>query len=636
MDSREGGGTHKKVQRGGPGLGLATQPLNQVPTLCRTMAELPELPDWAVALILHHAGVLTARRSGWAGVSQMWRRVLSEHPDWEEVCDAEGLYHITRPDDMPIQWGAYYLSWAESQAEQIALMRAVLLGHNVFLTGSGGSGKTSLINVISASLREDEGRAVHVTATTGMAATLIGGTTIQRWAGVGLGKEPVRDLLRKLGSDARRRIRTTDVLIVDESSMLDPDLFDKYDEIAKRVRGEHSRLFGGIQLILSADFFQLPPINPEGQYRFLFQHPKFERGIDDTFVFRHVYRATDALFAEILARVRSGDTTLEDIEILRTRMHKPLEEAEALGVLPTRMYSHKANVQSHNNEQLALLPGEPRVWAAESRISRRNVEGDGYSRATHSAASRGYNLGYVRALQQMESSCPVQSTMVYKDGAQVMLTVNLDPDSDLVNGSRGVVVDGGAHGSDKGIEVQFANGVRRVIGRFTWSNDHARGDRGEDITLKYKQIPLALAWAYTIHKSQGATLDCAIMDLGSRVFQEGMSYVSLSRVRSLFSLSLEALDPNAIRADPLVKAFYAYIDRNGTHKGFSQSISHVIFPTAEEMFALVRQLPEIKERRDAARRLREQQEQQEQEPGQRKRPADDRDISERDIKSQRA
>lgn len=446
-----------------------------------------------------------------------------------------------------------------------------------------------MISVMAKQLT-DLGMTVRIAATTGMAATLIGGTTLHRWGGVGLAKEDVATLLRKMRRETRQRWRDTDVLIIDEVSMLDPELFGKFDELARKIRGCHNKLFGGIQLILSGDFLQLPPVKPEGQFRFAFQHPEWEKGVHRTYVFKHVYRTTDALFTDVLGRVRTGDQNAEDVQILKTRIGARIGEAEDLGILPTRLYSHRMNVDDYNKSQLDALTDAPRASSTQISVKRRSG-GDGHT------SQRRYVLGYTRAENQAFGQCPIGRSMEYKNGAQVMLVVNLDPDEDLVNGSRGVVTD--AHAED-GVEVRFLNGETRVVEPFTWKYDDARGDKGEDITLTLKQFPLALAWAYTVHKAQGATLDAAVMDLGARVFGSGMSYVSLSRVRSLKSLSFIALDAGAIRADPLVKAYYAYIENNGTHKGFRATVNKIVFPTTREMCSLVKILPKLKERREAA------------------------------------
>ena len=342
-----------------------------------------------------------------------------------------------------------------------------------------------LIKVIASKLGA-MGMNVRVSATTGMAATLIGGTTLHRWAGVGLAKEPAKDLLKRMRRETRQRWRDTDCLIIDEVSMLDPELFVKLDEIGRHLRSSPA-LFGGIQIIASGDFLQLPPVNPAGLHRFVFQTEAWESGIEHTFAFAHIYRTTDALFTEVLGRVRTADTTAEDVEILKTRLNATIAGAEESGILPTRMYSHRGNVDAYNAEQLALLPGRDRT--SEARLVVARGSGAAY------AAQRQYVLRYTRAEGQAKQSCPVGATMKYRDGAQVMLVVNLDPDAELVNGSRGVVTD--AHCA-AGIKVRFFCGEERIIDPFVWKTDDARGDRGEDISLTLTQIPLVLAWAYTV------------------------------------------------------------------------------------------------------------------------------------------
>ena len=551
------------------------------------------LPDGVLdVLVSYIGGPRAAVVAGIHGVCRRWHDVVMKHAGWEHACVDEGVGRINRPDGEAVEWSRHFLSYGESLATQSKIMEAVMERKNVFMSGSGGVGKSVLIKVLAEQLTALDMN-VHVVATTGMAATLIGGTTLHRWGGVGLAKEPARDLLKRMRYETRKRWRGTDVLILDEVSMLDPELFGKFDEIARILRSCHDKLFGGIQLILSGDFFQLPPVKPEGPYRFVFQHPEWEKGIHCAYILKHVYRTTDALFTEVLGRVRSADHTEEDVAILRTRLGASIPEAEDLGILPTRMYSHRGDVDGYNRQELDKLPGTAHTVVAKFVVKRRNAGGDGH------IAQRQYALRYTRAESQALQQCPVARDMRYKNGAQVMLVVNLDPEDGLVNGSRGVVKNVDADG---GIEVLFVNGTTRVVEPFKWLHEDARGDKGEAIKLTLTQMPLALAWAYTVHKSQGSTLDAAIMDLGPRVFMPGMSYVSLSRVRSLKAMSLSALDPTAIRADPLVKAYYSYIERNGTHKGFCATINKMVFPTMHEMRSLVRALPAIKKRRDEARK----------------------------------
>ncbi len=460
------------------------------------------VPETVLSCIMSHLGVVCCVQAGYAGVSRRWRRVLWDHADWESVCDGKAMYHVTRSDGTRVHWGRYFLSGAESEATQLNIMCAVLRGENIFITGEGGCGKTMLLDLIATQLRKSEVR-VHVTATTALAATLISGTTLHRWAGLGLAKGTVAELLSSMRRDVRERWTHTDVLVIDECSMLDSELVGKLDLIGQRLRG-NGRFFGGIQLIFSGDFFQLAPVRPSGLYQFAFQMPQFESGVDHVFVLKHNHRSTDAQYTELLGRVRSGDHTVDDVALLETRLQRKLDDgstyhpldggdAALRGVLPTRLHARRIEVQEFNSARLAELKGNEIEFRAVAGA--RSCGESSY----YSAVGPAYSLaGASTALSQFEASCAVYQSMRYKIGAQVVLVVNISPDRGLVNGSRGVVTD--THRFTNAVQVRFANGEHCLIHPHTWHQKEVRGDHGQPIDFCYSQMPLALAWAVTVHK----------------------------------------------------------------------------------------------------------------------------------------
>jgi len=513
-------------------------------------------------------------------VCREWRAVVGSRvtqASWFELCVAEGAGEVVRHDGQPIDWRTHYLSLMKNDVMQKKAIRALLEGKNVCISGAGGTGKSVFIRSIATELRA-LGRTVAVTATTGQAATLLrlGGKTVHSFIGCGLATDTVPNLVKMVRRNrlSVRRWLETDVLIIDEISMLDPDLFQKIDQIGRIVRRNEGVFAGGLQIVCSGDFFQLPPVKPRSTFDFVFETPEWSEGIHKFFEFTHIFRAKDQLFSELLLRVRTGSQTEEDIAILRTRMHQAVKCPE--GIEPTQLFSHVRDVEAYNQTKLEALPGEPVLLQAQITAHYKTTE-------NHHKSKRKYTFGTTRAQEQAERQVPVISQMQLKKDAQVMLVVNLAPEEDLVNGSRGVVT--GFEGKSA-VMVKFMNEKVRRIEPYKWVFDELRGDRGEVIKIDYKQFPLTLASSLTVHKSQGATLDAAILEIGAKVFAPGQAYVALSRARSLDSIQIQALNPDVIRADIRVKRFYQHMARTKTHRFYKRQGNTIVFPTKEEMLTL--------------------------------------------------
>lgn len=531
---------------------------------------------------------------------------LLPHPEIE--CDTE------ESEGAPSAAVGGNASVLKSQIARRAMMAMILEHKNVFMTGPGGVGKSMMIHVLRHELTE-LGATVAVVALTAAAAQLIGGETLHRWAGTGLAREPAEVLCRKLSRVARERWRSTTVLIIDEVSMCQKTLFDKLDAIGRVVRRRPDRLFGGIQIIASGDFFQLPPVpdrDAPGSEQFVFQSRAWEEGIDGVFVFSHIYRSTDARFSELLLRARRGELSPCDVSALQARVRNPLTAARARGIVPTRMHCLRAEVDQFNDSKLAAIAAPERVFVmrVESRQKKPPEPSASASASTATplrcfAPARTYVFTAERAERAARARCAVPERAVFKDGAQVILVVNLDPKEGLVNGSRGVVTDVSA--TRLGLEVTFACGVVRVIEPYPWTRANELGDRNELIDVTVHQIPLILGWASTVHRAQGMTLDCVEVDLGPQIFSPGMAYVALSRVRELESLSFLQFVPDKVYATAIVKDYYDFVERNGTHAGFLAQVNRIEWPRVSEMRRLAAQLPDITAQRaaDAARRKEE-------------------------------
>jgi ATP-dependent DNA helicase PIF1 len=429
--------------------------------------------------------------------------------------------------------------------DQQRALAAVLEGHNIFLTGPGGTGKSFLIRRILDTLNEQNKKAA-VTALTGCAALLLGkdAKTIHSWAGIGLGREPASKVasdIRKLPYKAKvlRRWLTTKVLIIDEISMMTPALLELLNDVAKLVRRD-DRLFGGIQLVLVGDFFQLPPVYKQEEGRpeqsFVFESPLWEQlSLKVCMLNQQMRQQDDPTFQEILHEARYGLLSAKSMDVLERRQNLPWQDLE---IRPTLLFSRRAEVEVVNERNLSALPGPKHIFKAKTVFSATNEK-----KLTEASPEVKF------AIAKLDRDAPYKVELELREGAQVMLLYNLDIEAGLVNGSRGVVK-GFTATSPPLPKVLFKGHSEPIeIGVQTWECEDLEG-------VKRSQIPLILAYAVTIHKCQGATLDSALIDIGPRTFEVGQAYVALSRVKNLESLYIYDLDPLAFKTHTRVKDFY--------------------------------------------------------------------------------
>jgi ATP-dependent DNA helicase PIF1 len=390
--------------------------------------------------------------------------------------------------------------------EQLNILQEIKNGSNVLITGPGGVGKSTLIKTIVE--RFGKFRKIGLTAMTGCAAVLIGGSTLHSYLGIRLGMEDADVLIRNMHSNSIQTWKTLSRLIIDEVSMLSSELFYKLDTIAKSLR-KSEEPFGGIQLILVGDFLQLPCIRGN----FVFASIIWDSFSFKIFNLTHVYRQSDAKFLECLHRARFGKITDEDCELLNSNVRSQND------ILPTKLYCKNIDVDAINIFELRKLKSESKSYVLEC-ISKEKLDASKYCNAPHAVE--------------------------LKIGAQVMLLYNLNTEIGLINGSRGIVVNFNEH--DAPI-VQFKN-ILTTINIHTWEIK-----RDEILIGKIRQIPLRLAWALTIHKSQGCTLDCAEIDLKD-VFEYGQAYVALSRVKDLSGLTIYNVTKQSFKAHSDALDFY--------------------------------------------------------------------------------
>eukprot|EP00250_Pteridium_aquilinum_P026363 c32898_g1_i1 orf=285-1964(-) len=439
-------------------------------------------------------------------------------------------------------------SFLKFSKQQIEVLIAVAQGKSVFITGSAGTGKSYILGFIVRFLRDHWGpECVYVTASTGLAACAVGGTTLHSFAGIGLGTDDGETMAAKAfgKQECRDRWRHAKVLIIDEISMIDGDLFDKLDYVARAVRNglknDNGRCFGGIQLIVTGDFFQLPPVKPGNPRKyFAFEADCWDKCFDLQIELKHAFRQSDERLVGMLNEIRKGCHTAQTLEALKSCFRVLADDAS--GISATRLYPLKVNVREENMKELRALANQVFKFSAHD-----------------SAASPIYRamLDSLRAEKELELCV----------GAQVMLIKNFDTEVGFVNGAKGVVVGFDSlpfkEGDLKKEEarlisptmkwpvVRFAcNRVERIIGP-----EKQTLECGGMEVAKRVQVPLILAWALSVHKCQGMTLERVETDL-SKAFDYGMVYVALSRVKNLEGLQLLGFDPTRIKVHPNVVSFY--------------------------------------------------------------------------------
>ena len=418
--------------------------------------------------------------------------------------------------------------------EQKMVFKHLKNGKNVFITGQAGTGKTYTLNIICQWAKDNQYR-IGKTSTTGISALLIGGQTIHSWSGIGIvdNESTKYDILYKV-----RRNQTavsnwclTKILIIDEISMLNPWIFELLDFIGRELR-QSSKPFGGIQIVLTGDFAQLPPIDST----FVFESKIWDKSIDEIVYLKKNMRQKDPIFQRILTEIRLGNVTDESVKILESRVNYKFLNSE---IQPTKLYSYRRTVQSINNESLSKLLREGNeliTYNSNDEIFTKEKLTD-------------KQIQYYK--NKLNKTCQYPKQLNICIGCQVLLLTNLNLKSGLCNGSRGIVVK--FHNSRP--VVKFRNGIQTVI-------DHSIQEIkiNPKTSVTRSQIPLVLAYAITIHKSQGSSLDCAQIDIGREIFTHGQAYVALSRIRSLQDLSLTDFNWKKITVHPKVLNFYKKLE----------------------------------------------------------------------------
>jgi ATP-dependent DNA helicase PIF1 len=436
-------------------------------------------------------------------------------------------------------------------------------GDNIFLTGPGGTGKTRFIQYIVSQMKQTK-RQMQVCALTGCAAVLLdcNAKTIHSWSGIKLVKGPKDIIVNRVLRNATvvKAWKSIETLIVDEVSMMSYKMFEILDEIG-RITRRSSLPFGGIQLIFTGDFFQLPPIaDQDDPYSaaFCFESPRWANTfpLSSCIELKTMFRQLDPQYIEILKQIRKGYIDVEYADVLQKCVKRGYNPDKYGGVAPTKLFPTRAKVDAVNNAMFAKLDETEYVY--EFSHNKNNLV-----YIDNGKAISFEDTYKCKALSAKEIEMEIESLLStiqsakkvsLKKGAVVMCTTNLNIEEGICNGSQGIIIDfvespTREHANILVPLVRFSNGkTMRIAPLHRQSDDYP--------CISVSQIPLCLAWALTIHKIQGATLHMADMDIGKSIFECGQTYVALSRIRSLDGLFLSEFLPQRIRANPTVITFY--------------------------------------------------------------------------------
>ena len=436
----------------------------------------------------------------------------------------------------------------ELNNEQQAIFNKYIKGENIFITGPGGTGKTHLIKNIVNHAKENN-KSYKVCALTGCAAILLmcGATTLHAFAGIGLATGTIQQVVDRVIKNRHKRPnwQKTDILIVDEVSMLSLKILKILDIIARKIKKKSNTPFGGMQIIFAGDFYQLPPVGDDNDpetSQFCFESSLW----DETFPkqnqiqLKTIFRQTDDKYIKILNGLRVGKITKSTISTLTACVDKE----DMADVRPTILLPRRRDADAINYKELAKLDAETEksykiepVKEIELPLTKEQLQ----NLQLFTTKERQYEIQYLM------DNIMAEEEIKLRIGTVVMCVANLNVEGHrpIINGSQGVVVDF----VDNYPLIEFTNGSKEVIGPHIWNSERLPG-------IAIKQLPLIYAWAVTIHKAQGLSLDRALIDIGCQIFECGQTYVALSRIKSLAGVYLKAFDHTRIKINRKVQLFY--------------------------------------------------------------------------------
>ncbi len=429
---------------------------------------------------------------------------------------------------------------------QTTALNILKTGNNVFITGSAGTGKTYLLNKFTFYLKSRK-IVPTIVAPTGIAASHLRGQTIHSYFSLGIRSEVddyyIESLLEK--KYLQTRFSHLKVLIIDEISMVSPEIFSSIDKILQAFK-RNTLPFGGVQTILSGDFFQLPPISrTPTDKRFAWQSPAWKELGLKTCYLQEKFRQDDNVLISILDEIRSGTVSSNSYDVLNARFHKDLD----INFTPTKLYTHNMDVDRINIQELNKINNPAFAFKYTSEGTAKNIE------------------------KIFKSSLVLEEIVLKKDA--VVMFIKNNHDLGYVNGTTGVIVNFDKETKLPIVKTSDGSLIKISLEEWTMENESA------NVVAKVLQVPLKLAWAITIHKSQGMTLDSAEIDL-SKTFEVGQGYVALSRIKNINGLRLMGLNDKALLVDPLI----LHIDDRikAASKKASDEISAISAEKLQEIF----------------------------------------------------
>ena len=423
------------------------------------------------------------------------------------------------------------------------IFNSYLNGDNILITGAGGTGKTFSIKKIYEHAVKNNIK-ICVTALTGVASVLLdcNATTLHSWSGIGLCNKTDFNIINKIYRSKfyRHNWENTEILIIDEISMMSCKVFELLNKIGQTIK-HNKKPFGGIQIIFSGDFFQLPPIK---ETTFCFESEYFNDCFTKIINLTKVFRQNDMIYKNILLNMRKGLISRKTIDILN---NKVLNESDNIynETNITRLVPTKSKATNINEININSIKGKKYVYKRnfkESDVNLNELEKIKLDLMTQDEKDLEYKY--------IKESTLTEEKLILKKGAFVMCITNLDLSMGIANGSTGIVCD---FTPKKLPIVQFGE-HKIVISIKEWKSDNVPG-------ISVYQLPLILAWGITIHKAQGLTLDKAIIDVGNDIFEAGQMYVALSRLKNLDGLYLEEFSIEKLKINSKVLEFYNNIEK---------------------------------------------------------------------------
>ena len=457
----------------------------------------------------------------------LYKMINFDQIDFDKEIEFADEYEVVKK---PSTKKASIVEYDKEDETYLKILTLLKNGENVFLTGFAGTGKSYILN----KLKEYFKKKLTITSTTGIAAVNVKGQTLHSWAGVGLCRNTVYNTVEKIKKRPTqyRQIMNCKILAVDEISMLNIEAFEYINEVLREVR-ECNDPFGGIQVIFIGDFFQLPPVEKEGEIRhYCFDSPVWDKLGLKNVVLKKNYRQNEENFITALAHMRENCLEVEDIELLKTRCVEN-EDADILHIFSTNEEANRYNFAKFNmiDEPVKLFYAEDGVYRGSKLVTEGFTESENY------------------ILEIFSKNCRAEKEIALKLGARVMLLVNMDFNKGLINGACGVIQ---GFNQDT-ISIKFDNGIVSNIPKHKFEYYY-----NERVVAERMQYPLKLAYGITIHKSQGMTLDRLVVDC-ARIFERGQSYVAMSRVKTLEGLYLKNFEPEKVLVDNHVAEFYENI-----------------------------------------------------------------------------